>query len=214
MAVGKATGYGNNSTARNVFKCTFNHALSSAVKYEAYDNDETFPTLDTVVTTANDILAGTAGNSTTSMVCLVDTTNAAPDSDWKPASATAGTANPNRLKGTTSYVTQAGAVRGDNEAITWNMVIEIPSDATTAMAFGFDLLLRYTYTGTAPTLTWAYNTGTEGSANWVTMTPGTDGMLHCRTGSGGTGDGHYYANIPAADTEDTVECWIDQNTTA
>lgn len=209
----EATGYGNGSDAQNVFGVAFSQDLSSLVKYEAYDNDQTFPTLDTVVTTANDVLAGTAGNSSKSMVCLVDTTNAAPSSSWKPASATAGEANPNRLKGQTNYVEQDGDIIEATERITFNMVVEVPSDATTAMAMGFDLLVRYTYTGTAPTLTWAVNTGTEETPSWTTITPGTDGILHCRAGSGAAGDGHYYANIPASSVEDTAEGWVDTSTT-
>ena len=218
MAIpGKAKGYGNNSTSRNVFKLTFSQDLSSLVKYEAYDNDQTFPALDTVVTVANDVLAGTAGNSNKSMVCLVDASNAAPSSAWKPASATAGEANPNRLKGTTNYVEQDGSIVTATGAITYNMVIEVPSDATTSMAMGFDVLFRYTYTGTAPSLTHAYNddgTGSEAVPDWVTMTPGTHGVIHCRSGSGAAGDGHYYANIPASSTEDTAEGWAETDTTA
>src|SRR6266542_2530059 len=104
----RAVGYGSPSTARNVFRVAFSTALSSAVKYVAYDGG-TFPAVGSATTVANTILAGTAGNSSKSMIGLVDTTNAAPSSAWFPASATGGTANPNRLKGQTSYVTQAGS---------------------------------------------------------------------------------------------------------
>src|SRR5512139_2768341 len=147
----KATGYGNNSTARNVFGCSFSTALSAAVKYEAYDGG-TFPAVGSGTTTTRDVLAGTAGNSNKSMVCLVDTTDAAPASAWLPASATGGSANPNRLKAQTSYVTQAGANRGAGGRITWNEVLEIPSDVTPSSTMTYDLLLRYSYTGGAPTL--------------------------------------------------------------
>jgi hypothetical protein len=211
----KAVGYGNNSTARNVFAVNFSQSLSSAVKYEMYDG-ASFPAVGSAVTVANTCFAGTAGNSNKSMWCLVDTTNAAPSSNWKPASATGGTANPNRMKGTTSFVTQAGSNRvgaaapGDaNSRITFNMVLEIPSDATTSSTMAADLLVRYTYTGSAPTLAWLFNdavSGTEGTPTWTTLTPGTHGVRHTRSGT--SGGGPYVANIPASSTEDTAEAWV------
>lgn len=201
----KATGYGNASTARNVFRITFSTALSSAVKYEAYDG-ATFPATGSAVTTANTIFAGTAGNSNKPMLSLVDTTNAAPTSSWKPSSATGGSANPNRMKGQTNYVTQAGSNVGASGTITWNEVLEVPSDATTSSTMAHDLLVRYTYTGTAPTLTWAFNEGSEGTPTWTTMTVDTHGIRHCRTGT--VSGGPYLANIPASSTEDTTEAWV------
>lgn len=203
----KATGYGNNSTARNVFKVTFDQALSSAVKYEAYDTNGTFPAVGSVTTTAQKLFVGTAGNGNKPMLSLVDTTNAAPASAWKPASATGGSANPNRMNGQTSYVTQAGAVLGAGGVITFNMVVEIPSDLTTAdnAQMAHDLLLRYTYTGTAPALTWAFNEGTEGTPTWTTLTPGTHGIRHAKSGATTP---NYLATIPASGTQDTQEGWV------
>lgn len=203
----RAVGYGNNSIARNVFRITFSTALSSAPKYEAYDSAATFPAVDTAVTVANTILAGTAGNSNKSMLSLVDTSSAAPTSNWKPTSATGGSANPNRVKGQTNFVT-ATATPGAGGVITWNEVLEVPSDATTSSTMAHDLLVRYTYTGTAPTLTWAFNdavSGTEGTPTWTTLTPGTHGIRHSRAGASTP---NYLANIPASSTEDTVEGWV------
>jgi hypothetical protein len=216
----KATGYGNLSTARNVFGLAFSTALSSLCTYKCFENDQAFPTIDTVETVANIVLHGTAGH-TESMVCLVDTTNAAPSSDWKPASATGGSANPNRMEGAVSYVTQAGAIRGAGERITYNMVVEVPHDALTTDPMGFDLKVTYSYTGAAPSLTWSINTGTEGTPSWQTITPKIDvnpgyGILHCRAGSGPvghSGDGKYYANIPETLTELTAQAWADKATT-
>jgi hypothetical protein len=68
-----------------------------------------------------------------------------------------------------------------------------------------DLLVRYYYTGAAPTLTWAFNEGTEGTPSWTTMTPGTHGIRHCKAGAGA---GNYYATIPESGTQDTEEAWI------
>ena len=207
---GKATGYGNLSTARNVFSVNFSTALSSLVRYGAYDNDHTFPALGALTSSGYTIFIGTAGNSNKPMIGLIDTTNAAPSSDWFPASATGGSANPNRLKGLTSYVTQAGAIRdgSSNTRITYNMAVEVPSDATTSSTMSFDLVFFYTYTGAAPDVTHAYNSGTEGSPTWTTITPGSghQGVVHTRAGSG-VGNG-FYANIPASSVEKTAEGWI------
>ena len=200
----KATGYGNNSTARNVFRVLFSQALSSAPKYEGYDGG-TYPAVGSGTTVANDVFVGTAGNSNKPMLSLVDTSSGAPASNWKPASASAGSANPNRMKGQTNFVT-ATATPGAGGTITFNMVLEVPSDATTSSTMAHDLLVRYTYTGSAPTLTWAFNEGTEGTPTWTTLTPGTHGMRHTRSGT--AGGGPYLANIPASSTEDTAEGWI------
>lgn len=204
-----AVGYGNNSTARNVFGVNFQYACSSLVKYEAYDNDQTFPATDSVTTTTNVVLAGTTGNSNKSMVCLIDTSNATPTSAWKPASATAGEANPNRLKGTTNYVEQDGSAPAGNSGsytstpeVTFNMVIEVPSDTETTDAMGFDVRIVYTYTGTDPNPKFQANEGTEGSPTWTDLTIGTHGIKHCRSGS------TTYANIPASGTEDTAVGYV------
>lgn len=199
-----ATGYGNNSTAQNVFRITFSEALSSAPKYEAYDG-ASFPATGSAVTTANTVFAGTAGNGNKPMLSLVATTSAAPSSNWKPASATAGSANPNRMKGQTNYVTDP-TTPGAGGVIRWNEVLEVPSDATTSSTMAVDLLIRYTYTGTAPVLTWAFNEGTEGTPTWTTLTVGTHGVRHTRAGT--VGGGPYLANIPAAGTEDTAMGWV------
>ncbi len=198
-----ATGYGNNSIAQNVFRLTFSTALSSAPKYEAYDGGS-FPAVGAAVTAANTIFVGTAGNGNKPMLSLVATTSAAPASNWKPASATGGSANPNRMKGQTNFVTDP-STPGAGGVIRWNEVLEVPSDASTSSTMALDLLIRYTYTGGAPALTWAYNEGTEGTPTWTNLTPGTHGLRHCRTGT--VGGGPYLANIPAASTEDTTMGW-------
>lgn len=201
----KTTGYGNNSTARNVFQCVFSTALSMPVIYEAYDGGS-YPAVGSATTILNKVLAGTTGNGSLSMLCLVDTTNAAPTSAWKPASATAGSANPNRMKGQTSYVTQAGSNVGAGGTITWNEMIEEPSDVTASDAMTYDLLLRYTYTGAAPTLTWSFNEGSEGSPSWTTITPGTNGLRHCQLGT--VSGGPYILMPPVSGTVDSAEGWI------
>lgn len=200
----KATGYGNASTAVNVFRITFTQALSSAPRYEAYDG-AVFPATGSATTTANGIF-NSGGGGSASMLSLVDTSGGAPTSNWMPVIAgTGGTANPNRMKGTSYYVTST-ATPGAGGIITWNEVLEVPSTATTSTTMSHDLLVRYTYTGTAPSLTWAFNEGTEGAPTWSAMTPGTNGLRHCRTGT--VAGGPYLADIPAAGSQVTTEGWI------
>ena len=201
----EATGYGNLSTAQNVFGFSVDSddELSSAIKYECYDNDNTFPAVDTVTTVANDIFVN--GASSYSMICLIDTTNAAPSSDWKPSAPSAGEANPNRMKGQTNYVEQDGSALGKSGRATFNMVIEVPSTAATSYTMGFDTLVRYTYTqASAPTVSFDINEGSEGTPTWTALTPGTHGIKHCKTGSSST---DCFANIPESSTEDTADAW-------
>lgn len=192
----KAVGYGNNSTARNVLAFYTDQALSSAIQYYAYDNDQTFPTTDTLTTVTNIVLAGKTGNGSKSMISLVDTTNAAPVKDWKPWTATGGEANPNRLKGTTSYVEQDGSILTAATRATFNMVAEIPFDTLTTDSMGFDIQVLYTYTGTAPAPAFQFNdavSGTEGTPTWTGLTINTHGFKHTRSGATST---TLYADIP------------------
>lgn len=202
----KATGYGNNSTARNVFRVSFSQDCSQAADYEMYDRTAAWPATGSLTTVAKKIFVGTAGQSNIPMMSLNDATSSGPASAWKPASPTAGSANPNRMKGQTNYVTSQTTPLAATPLL-FNMVLEVPNDllATEDSEMYHDLLVRYWYTGTAPTLTWAFNEGTEGTPTWTTMTPDTHGIRHCKSGAGA---GDYYATIPESGTEDTQEGWV------
>lgn len=203
----KATGYGNDSTAQNVFKIAFSQALSTAPRYEAWDNSETFPARDASGSTvAKEIFTGTAGNSNKPYLALKATTSSGGSSDWLPASATAGSANPNRLKGTTNYVTDP-TTPGASGEIKFNMVAEVPSDAAVPSTSSCNYLLqiRYNYTGSAPTLTYSYNEGTEGTPSWTTWTPGTHGMKHT---SAGVSSPNLKLTLPESGVVESAEGWI------
>jgi hypothetical protein len=185
-----ATGYGNGSVARKVFGIDFDENLSSAIVYKCWDSNSTFPATDNEITVANTIFAGTTANGSKPMISLLDTTNAAPASeDWKPWTATAGEANPNRMKGDTNYVEQDGSDFNAGYK-TFNMDIEVPNDAQTSSTMQFDLVATFTYTGSDPTAAYVINEGTEGSPTWTELTSGTHGIRHCRS------DSNTYANIP------------------
>ncbi len=95
------------------------------------------------------------------------------------------------------------------------MCIELPSDATPAMAYGFEVKARYSFVGATPVPVWQINTGSEGTPNWVTIAAGSGnyGIIHCRAGSGGSGDGHYYADIPESGVKLTEEGYAAKSTT-
>lgn len=200
----KAEGYGN-LDKQNVFKLTFSEDLSAAPIWEAYDNSETFPAVDSYgSTTAGKLFVGTTVNGDIAMICLVATTSASPGADWIPAGATGGSANPNRLEGTTSYVTDP-TTPSSGEAILWNMVVELPSDLEPSDDMEHLLQVKYSYIGSTPALSWFYNDNTEGAPNWVGITRVTHGIRHSASGASGP---NYYANIPFAGVEETVEGWI------
>lgn len=204
----KIVGFGNNSTAQNVLRVTFSQALSAAPLYKMFDNSSTFPAVDASgSTTAKEAFAGTAGNSSKPMYALVDTSSAAPSSNWLPASATAGSANPNRMKGSTNYVTSPVTPTAGG-TIRFNITAEFPSDASVPSSSSQNILLQieYQYTGSAPTLTYAYNDGgTEGSPSWTNFTPGTHGIRLVNTG---TSSGTYKLTLPSSGVVVCQEGWI------
>lgn len=209
MSATRVRSYGNNTTDRNVFAFLTDQNLSSLVKYKAYDNDQTFPTTDTVTTTAHPIFSKGV-HTTGSSIYLVDTTNAAPSSDWMadvPASDTAEN-NPNILLGDDNYVEQDGSILTAASRATFNMCIRVNNTVTTSDNMQFDVAVEYTYTGTAPSPSFQYSPqgASEGTPAFATIT-GTEGVVHCRSGSGPSG-GDFYANIPASGTEDTAEAWV------
>lgn len=200
----KVSGAGNTSTARNCYKLTFSTANSVAPLYKCWDNSQTFPVRDASgATTAHEIFTGTTGNSLKPMLSLVDTSSAAPASSWKPASATGGTANPNRMKGSASYVT-ATVTPGAAGYITWNMCLEAPYDATVPSTTSMAALLEitYYYTGAVPSLTWSANEGTEATPTWTTLTPGTHGMRFCNSTATVGDSATWKLTLPSSSTVD------------
>ena len=200
----KATGYGNTQAGQNVFSVSFSTALSAAPVFEAYDGG-TFPGTGTDATTLNTVFVGTAGNGNIPMLSLIETTSAAPSGGWMPSAPTAGSANPNRMLGSTSFVT-ASIVPTAGQRITWNEVIEFPYDCTTAATIAHDIVIRYQYSGAAPVLTWAFNDGgTDAAPSWTTMTPGANGIRHCDAGMVAGGP---YTVAVGASTTTSEEGWV------
>jgi len=206
----KATGAGNNDTAQ-VFKTTFSEALSTAPKIEAWDNAETFPARTTEgVAILHEIFVGTTENGSKPMMAAWSggTTEAHndPGAAWHPASPTGGSANPNLLKGTTSYVTCTN-VPGAAGNTVFNLSLRVPYDATVPSTTEMAAIIqvRYTYTGNAPAVAFYYNEGTEGTPDWVVFTPGTHGIRFCNAG---TVEGTYKLTLPGSGQVYAGELWI------
>lgn len=199
----KVIGAGN-ANATQCFKVTFDQALSTAPKIEAWDNSETFP-LKTAsgATTALEIFTGTTGNGDTPCIAAwsggAESSGNLPGASWHPASATGGSANPNLLLGTTNYVTctNTPGLGGD---IVFNLSLEVGFDATvpSTTEYAAIIQIRYTYTGTAPALVFAYNDGgTEGTPSWTTFVPGTDGVRFCNASTSWAA-GPYKLTLPGS----------------
>ncbi len=193
-------GGGNNSDAVNVFQITFSEATSDAPVLEAWD-DYTF------TTTAHEIFAGTAGNGSRSMLGGVATTDGAPSSDWMPADATGGAQTINRLLGSTNTVAlDDGAILAAG-TVTFNLNWTIPSDATIPSDLAAILVVRFSYAGSAPILTWAYNEGTEGSPSWTTITPGVAGNK-IKPADAGSTQSTVVLHRPVSGVQDCGELWV------
>ena len=214
MAIpGRAVGYGS-TTNKNVFKVTFSRPLSSKVTYEAYDNTlgaGGFPSVDSVLSTTNDIFSLLA--DTYPCIALHDTTDGgAAATDWFPSTPNSNTSSLNFLKGLVNYVTQHGATLLAAGSITYNLQMNIPATTETNSSMGVDLLFRYSYISTTPTLAFYFNDaegGTEGTPSWLAFVPNTgQGIVHTRAGIATAGS--YLANIPSVENspEKTQEGWI------
>lgn len=207
----KATGAGNND-ATEVFKITFSQALSTAPKLEAWDNSSTFPAVDSEgTTTAKEIFTGTTGNSNIPMLAGYiggkSGSSTGPGTSWHPAAVTAGAANPNLLLGGTNYV-EAGFTPVAGEDFVFNLSLLAPYDAVVPSTTSMSALIqvRYTHTGTAPTITFEYNDGgTEGSPSYTTITAGTHGARFCNAG---TSVGDYKLTLPTSGAIYAGEVWV------
>jgi len=193
-------GGGNNSAAQMVFQITFSEATSDAPVLEAWD-DYTF------TTTAHEIFTGTAGNGSRSMLGGVATTNAAPASAWMPTDSTTGAQVINRLLGSTDTVAlDTGAVSASG-TVNFNLNWEIPSDAAIPSDLAAILVVRFSYAGSAPILTWAYNEGIEATPVWTTITPGVAGNK-IKPADAGSTSSTVVLHRPVSGVQDCGELWV------
>jgi hypothetical protein len=208
----KVTGAGP-VKATECFKVTFSQALSTAPIIEAYDNSSSYPAVDASgMTTAKEIFTGTTINTSIPMLAAWSggaeaDGNLPASASWHPAAATAGSANPNLLKGATNYVTCTNTP-GAAGNIVFNLSLKVPSDATVPGTVGMSHLvqIRYTYTGTAPALAFYCNEGTEAVPSWTQLTPGTHGIQFVNAS---TSSGTYDLTLPGTgETKVAPELWV------
>lgn len=201
---GKVAGAGNNSDAVNVIKVVFSQATSTAPTLEAWD-DENFNTV------ANEIFTGTTGNGSKPMISAVATTDGAPSSAWKPSSATGGGATINRLKGNTNYVDLAADPISSSGFVTFNLVWEIPYDAAIPPDLDAVFIIKYSYSGTAPVLTWYFNDsdagGTDSVPVWTAITTGVSGNV-LRPADSGCSSSSIVLHKPVSSTVDNADLWV------
>lgn len=197
---------GNNSSAQNVFRITFSTALATPPTLESWD-DSTFST------TSKEMFTGTVTNGNKPYVSAVATTDSAPAALWKPASAVGGGAVINRLQGLVSFVNLSINPPGAGGTVRFNMVWEIPSDASVPSTNTLNgvIATRYAFSGIAPQLTWQYNDfgngGTEVSPQWTTITPGAAGSFIKPANSGAT-SASVFLTKPLSGTLDSPTVWV------
>lgn len=198
-------GAGNNSSAVNVFQVVFSQALSGIPTLESWD-DSTFST------TAKEQFGGTAGNGNKPYVSAVATTNGAPASNWKPASASAGGATINRLKGLSSYVLLSNSIPGAGGSCRWNLDFEVGFDATVPSTNTMGVLaVRFSFSGPQPSLTFQFNDvsagGTDGAPQYTNITPGAAGNF-IRPADAGSTSAAVVFTLPTSSVADSPQIWV------
>lgn len=201
----KVVGAGNSSAAQNVFRITFSEATSDIPRLEAWD-DYAFNTV------THEVFTGTSGNSSEPMIGAVDTTDAAPASTWMPAAGNgANDTDANRLKGTTYYIGLGSSAVSAAGTVLFNLNWEIPYDASIPSDLAAVLVIRFSYSGSAPILTWEFNDndggGTEGTPVWTTITPGVAGNKIKPADSGST-PSTVVLHRPVSGVLDCGEVWV------
>jgi hypothetical protein len=206
----KVAGAANNSTAANVFRVVFSQATLDLPRMEAWD-DYNFSTV------ANEVFNGTAGYANP-MIGAVDTTDGGPAAaNWMPTTPTAGAANPNLLKGSTNSLqfakgVQTGLLAGDD--IKFNLNWKLPPNATIPPDLDAVLVLRYSYGGNAPALTWYFNDYSvaavpdhETAPQWAEFTPGVNGDQLKPADLGSTSNSIVF-HRPVSAAADCGEIWV------
>lgn len=206
----RPTGIGQ-VAAKNVFRITFSLALTTNPKLQAWDDEN-------MNTTANKIFEGTTVNSSLNMIGGIGLTSA-PGASWFPSSQAVAKAVDNAilLEGNTSYCLLSSSAPGDGGTVFFNIDYKFPSDLTPSDNMSHVVAVEYQYIGDAPVVTWAANSGTEGSPVWTALTTvakgvaaGTDDteIKPCDTGEGNNGTTNYKLTIPASGQAFADEIWM------
>jgi len=206
----KPTGIGA-VAAMNVFKITFSEALSTNPKLMAWDDY-------TMLTVANDIIAGTAGSGNLSMIGGIGLTSA-PAAGWFPSAETGGSAvnTGSLLNGNTGFALLSSTAPVAGGSVYFNLNYKIPSDVEPTDSMNHVIAVEYQYTGATPTVVWFANEGTEGSPSWTQLQAGFKGsapiagdteIRPCNAGEGNDGTQTYKLSIPASGSTYPEEVWL------
>jgi hypothetical protein len=174
--------------AKNVFRISFDEALSQIPELHAWDDFN----LNTV---ANKVFTGTTTNTFLPMIGAIGLT-VAPAANWWPVAAVAGAAVDvaSRLIGNTGFILldSSAPAAGD---VFFNFDFSFPDDVLPGDTMAFVVEFRYIFTGATPTVTLAGNDGgSEASPIWTNLVtavggvPGVASVLR-PSDTGGTGVG-------------------------
>ena len=198
---------------KNILAVRFHAPLASKVTIHAFDNAQTFPAVDSVVTTDNDIF-GLSNGAELSMIGCIDYTGGtkwSPGTNWFPTEVKLNTCTLNLLKGYTSYVTQHGATidSSGGGTIYFTLQLKIPASCQTSSTTKFDVAFKYSYTSTVPNPSIFFNSKTGGGSEavpvWATLVSGASGIYHS---AADLASSPYLANIPLTGQEKTQDMWV------
>ena len=200
------------SVAQNVFKVRFSQPLSSVPNLRAYDNANVFPATGAGTATTYTIFQGSAGNSNKSMLYFADTTRGGPAaSTWWVGAVDSGALATIRMLGDVAYLQfrYSAASMVANASLNWNALVETPADVNPTMSRLHDIVCRYSFTSTIPTVLFFANNehagGTEAVPVWGTITTDSQGV---RFSSAAGTNTSMLANIPLAGVEITKKAWV------
>lgn len=167
-----------NKNARQAMKVTWDKAMSSHPRLEAWDSGAD---LAAGIAPTDEILAGTASTGNKSWLAGAETTSVAPGANWyASADERTGGTSPAKLIGSGAYLLLKGATVGVVSRL-FNLCLKVPSDAGQVGVTQHTpvIALRYYYTGSVPAITWQYNASTIANPKWTTFNGGSAGFtLH------------------------------------
>lgn len=199
------------STQKNVRRIRFTRPLSSVPTVRAYDNAAVYPTTDGTTTTAFRIFQGTSVNGNQSMLIYLDTKHSGPpDPSWW-TSASSSSSSTVLMEGNNAFLTfrysASSMVAG--ATLTMNAIMVVPSDINPTADMLHNVVCRYTFTGSIPTIQFTANNehagGTDASPAWGTITTDTHGI---KFASGSATNSAILATIPLTGTLHTKTAWV------
>lgn len=223
----RPVGIGADQQAYNVFKITFDQALSDIPILTAYDDY-------TIASNSNTLFAGTTPSTPPDgtplpLIAAVSGkqgTTAYPGflgspSGWFPSTAqgpNAPVGTPNFLQGASNNIYLDTTAPGPgHDSVTFNLAYKFFKNLSTFSTVDGVIICQYQYTGSAPAVTFYGNSNTEVSPSWTPLVPYATGIAPvsgdttqirpCDTGKGADGDSTYRQTIPSTGGVFPQEIW-------